>query len=126
MKLRTTVVLSTLSIALLILSCGGSSDAPQAGGSDAKGVSGEGIFAEKCSMCHDFKENKIGPALQGVATRWNNDTTRLKSFIRNSQAFIKTGDPYANELYAKWNQSVMPSFEALSPEELDAVTAYLQ
>lgn len=77
-------------------------------------------------MCHEFNEDKIGPALKGVSERWAGDTARLKAFIRNSQAVIKSGDPYANELYTKWNQSVMPPFEGLSPAELDALVHYLK
>jgi len=86
----------------------------------------EDLFAAKCSMCHDFKEDKIGPALAGVYGRWGNDKTKLKSFVRNSQQYIASGDPYAVALYKKWNESAMPSFTGLSEEELDLLIEYLQ
>lgn len=115
------------SAALFVLSCGssgnGESGVPVAA---APADLGATVFSEKCSMCHDFNADKIGPALKGVHTRWGGDTARLKAFIRNSQTLIKGGDTYANELYAKWNQSVMPPFEGLSPAELDALIQYLQ
>ena len=77
-------------------------------------------------MCHDFRQDKVGPALSGVSSRWNNDTEKMKQFIRNSGAVIKSGDPYAKSLYEKWNQSDMPSFPDLSNEDLDALVHYLQ
>lgn len=85
----------------------------------------EDLFSSKCSMCHAFNEDKIGPALAGVQQRWN-DKQKLKAFIRNSQAVIAGGDPYATALYAKWNQSAMPSFPELSEQELDELIEYLK
>jgi cytochrome c2 len=84
------------------------------------------LFASKCSMCHDFKEDKIGPSLAGVQQRWGNDKGKLKSFIRNSQQYIASGDPYAVALYKKWNESAMPSFTGISEEEMDLLIEYLQ
>lgn len=118
------LILPVFAVAITVLSCGGS------GNSDSGSTPAEdpaaAVFTQKCSMCHEFNEDKIGPALKGVSERWAGDTARLKAFIRNSQAVIKSGDPYANELYTKWNQSVMPPFEGLSPAELDALVHYLK
>jgi cytochrome c551/c552 len=86
----------------------------------------ENIFTEKCSMCHSINEDKIGPALAGTAARWGKDAEKLKAFIRNSQAYINTGDPYATALYEKWNRSNMPAFPNLTNKELDALVEYLQ
>lgn len=113
-----------LSFVLLALSCGDSGSDNAAGAVAAD--PGATIFSEKCSMCHEANTDKIGPALNGVAARWGGDTERLKAFIRNSQTVIKSGDTYANELYTKWNQSVMPPFEGLSPAEMDALVNYLK
>lgn len=116
-----------LSAAMFVLSCGSSgSSEPAAPATAAPADLGASVFSEKCSMCHDLNADKIGPALKGAATRWGGDTERLKAFIRNSQAVIKSGDSYAGQLYTKWNQSVMPPFEGLSPAELDALIQYLQ
>ncbi len=86
----------------------------------------ENIFNEKCSMCHSINEDKIGPALAGSSARWGKDAEKLKAFIKNSQAYINTGDPYATKLYEKWNRSNMPAFPNLTDKELDALVEYLQ
>jgi mono/diheme cytochrome c family protein len=86
----------------------------------------ENIFTEKCSICHSINEDKIGPALSGSSARWGNKPEKLKAFIRNSQAYINTGDPYATKLYEKWNRSNMPAFPNLTNKELDALVEYLQ
>lgn len=86
----------------------------------------ENIFTEKCSICHSINEDKIGPALAGTAARWGKDAEKLKAFIRNSQAYINTGDPYATKLYEKWNRSNMPAFPNLTDEELEALVVYIQ
>ncbi|MBL7711553.1 MAG: cytochrome c [Chitinophagaceae bacterium] len=95
-------------------------------GATASATRAEDLFAAKCGMCHDFKEDKIGPALAGVQQRWGNDKAKLKSFVRNAQEYIASGDPYAVALYQKWNESAMPSFTGLSEEELDLLIEYLQ
>lgn len=95
-------------------------------GATATGTKTEDLFAAKCGMCHAFKEDKIGPALAGVQQRWNNDPERLKDFIKNSRAVIKSGDPYAVALYEKWHQSEMPSFPDLQEDELNALVDYLK
>jgi mono/diheme cytochrome c family protein len=86
----------------------------------------ENIFKEKCSMCHNINEDKIGPALAGTWLRWGKDAEKLKAFIKNSQAYINTGDPYATKLYEKWNRSNMPAFPNLTDKELDALVEYVQ
>ena len=45
------------------------------------------------------------------------------TLVKNSSAYLKTGNPYANELFAKWNKSVMTA-QALSNEEIDVVIYY--
>jgi mono/diheme cytochrome c family protein len=84
---------------------------------------GKKLFKGQCASCHYPSEKKlIGPGLKGVKDRWSN-YDNLKSWIRNSQNFLKTGDSYATALYAEYNQSVMPSFD-LSDEEIDAILEY--
>lgn len=87
---------------------------------------GEEIFNAKCSMCHSLSEDKIGPALSGVQQRWSGDIPRLKSFIRDAQSMINSGDAYAAPLYEKWNKSNMPSFPNLTEQELNDLVVYLK
>ena len=107
----------------LLWACGNATEQSSTGNAADKTAD---LFASKCSICHGFNEDKIGPSLAGVQQRWGNDTQKLKSFIKNSQSVIASGDPYAVALYAKWNQSAMPSFPDLSEDELNALVEYLK
>lgn len=88
---------------------------------------GKKLFKNNCARCHakNMKTDATGPALGGVQERWENEEN-LYAWIRNSQAFIATGDPYASALFKQWNGSVMNSFEALTDEEIGSVLAYVQ
>jgi cytochrome c2 len=85
---------------------------------------GESIFKANCTACHAYDRQVIGPALKGVHDRWP-DKALLKKFILNSQAVIKSGDKYANELYAKYNNTVMSNHN-FTDAELDNLLAYLK
>lgn len=122
---RTHKIAASLAMLTISAACGNSAEMSSQGKDDPSSVA-ETVFAAKCAMCHDFKENRIGPALDGVHQRWDNDVTRLKAFIRNSQEVIQSGDPYAVALYEKWNKSAMPAFPGLTDAELEALVAYLK
>lgn len=84
------------------------------------------IFAANCASCHRLNEDATGPALSGAPARWNNDTARLKNFIRNWGTVTASGkDPRANELAAKWG-TMMTSFPALTDAELNALLDYMK
>ena len=85
------------------------------------------LFKNNCASCHakNMKVKMTGPALAGVEERWENDKGRLYSWIRNSQAFLATGDAYANGLYLEYNKSVMTAFPNLTDSELDNILSYI-
>lgn len=86
---------------------------------------GKVIFKANCARCHYITEQKmIGPGLQGVKDRWKEEAS-LHAWIRNSQDFLKTGDKYANELFAANANSVMPPFN-LKDEEISDILAYIE
>ncbi len=86
---------------------------------------GKTIFKANCARCHYVTDQKmIGPGLAGVKDRWS-DEANLHKWIKNSQEFLKTGDKYANDLFAQFNSSVMPSFN-LKDEEIADVLAYIE
>jgi mono/diheme cytochrome c family protein len=92
----------------------------------SRAAKGEAIFNSNCSSCHRKKEDATGPALYGVLGRWDNDTARLKNFIRNWGTVTASGkDPRANELAAKWN-AMMTSFPNLMDRELDDLIAFIE
>ncbi len=88
---------------------------------------GEALFKAKCASCHNknMKADMTGPALGGVLERWNGDTTKLYSYIRNWAVYTKTtNDPYAIEL-ENWDPSVMQVFPELTDEDIDAILSYI-
>ncbi len=86
---------------------------------------GQALFSSNCASCHAVYRDLTGPALAGVEDRWG-DKDRLYSWIRNNQAFLKTGDKYANELYVKWNKTPMNLFPNLTDPEIDAILTYIK
>ena len=67
-------------------------------------ANGQALFSSNCASCHAVHKDLTGPALAGVEERWG-DKERLYAWIRNNQAFLKTGDKYANELVCKVEQN---------------------
>ncbi|KAF0237165.1 MAG: quinolcytochrome c oxidoreductase pentaheme cytochrome [Chitinophagaceae bacterium] len=90
-----------------------------------KAQDGKALFSANCASCHAVHKKLTGPALAGVEERWP-DKTKLYSWIRNSAAFLKTGDAYANNLYKEYNGVAMNAFPTLKNEEIDAVLAYIK
>jgi len=90
---------------------------------------GESIFRANCASCHYVSSKRMtGPGLKGAVQRWEENASieKLYEWIRNSQAVIRAGDvPYANKLYAEYNNSVMTAF-ALTDAEIAAVLEYIQ
>jgi cytochrome c oxidase subunit 2 len=85
---------------------------------------GKKLFDANCVSCHAIKEQVVGPALKDVHKR--KDEAWLIKWIKNSQAVVKSGDAYAVELYNKYNQSVMTSFEGLSDVQVKSILAYVK
>jgi cytochrome c551/c552 len=83
---------------------------------------GEKIFRGNCASCHKPDRDMTGPAVAGSRARWEGRGD-IYAWIRNSQAVIRSGNPYAVELFNQWNRSVMTP-QALTDEEIDAVLYY--
>ena len=75
------------------------------------------IFSQRCSACHSFGRGaKVGPDLKGVTQR--RPLPWLLRFIRSSQTVIRSGDPVALELFARFKQQRMPDWADLSDGQL--------
>ena len=89
---------------------------------------GKVIFQNYCASCHNknMKDDLTGPALGGVAERWAAYPKEdLYAWINNSQALIASGHPKATELWNKWKPTVMNSFPALTPDDIESVLLYI-
>lgn len=86
---------------------------------------GKALFVNNCAVCHDLKQDKTGPKLEGALARWHNDTTKIKAFIKNSSAVIASGDEYATKLYHQWASTTMTQFPSLTDDELNKIIDYI-
>ncbi|MFB0903960.1 MAG: cytochrome c, partial [Nonlabens sp.] len=83
---------------------------------------GEALFKANCASCHKLYKKAVGPALFQVSERYDKDW--LYTWIKNSSAFIATGDAQAVAIYNEYNQSNMNAFPQLSNVDIDNILAY--
>ena len=88
----------------------------------AVNINGETLFKANCASCHKPNEKYVGPALQGVATRWESKEL-LYAFVRNSQEIISR-NAYAKKLYDEYNQSPMLPYPNLTDKDIDDILKY--
>ena len=86
-------------------------------------VAGKALFNANCAACHKLDKKATGPALRGVAEKYDKDW--LYKWIRNSQDLIKSGDATAVTLFAENNNAVMTAFPGLSDTDIDNMLAYM-
>src|SRR5690554_6453753 len=85
-------------------------------------AAGEALFKSNCAACHKMDSKAVGPALRGVADKFEKDW--LHNWIRNSQAMVVAGDPLAVKLFEENNKMIMTPFPALSDADIDNILAY--
>lgn len=95
-------------------------DAKSSGSGDA--AAGKALFNANCAACHKLDAKATGPALRGVANKY--DKAWLYKWINNSSAMIKSGDAKAVKIFEEYNKSVMTSFPQLSTTDIDNILAY--
>lgn len=97
-------------------------DAPVAETTTADAVAGKALFNSHCAACHKLDGKMTGPALRGIVE--TRDAKWLHSWIKDSQAMVKSGDPIAVKLFEEYNKSIMTSFPQLSDADIDNILAY--
>lgn len=93
--------------------------APASGGDAAKGKE---LFNTNCAACHNLDKKMTGPALRGVANKY--DKAWLYKWINNSSALIASGDAKAKKVFEENNKTVMTAFPQLSTTDIDNIIAY--
>ena len=95
---------------------------------DGDPVKGKSLFNANCAACHQLDKKMTGPALRNVEAMLSEteglDRVWLNSWIRNSSAMIKSGDAYANKIYAEYNGSAMTAFPQFYDEDINNILAY--
>ncbi|MCG8574768.1 MAG: cytochrome c [Flavobacteriales bacterium] len=101
--------------------------AQQKNGSSVETSEGKKLFDMNCASCHFPDKDMTGPALKGARERWieNSSEENFYAFIQNSQNVIKDGDSYANELFRRWNNTVMTPHN-VTKEEIDKIFDYVE
>lgn len=94
-------------------------------GNQLNAQDGKALFSANCASCHAVNKKLTGPALAGVEDRWP-EKKNLYAWIKNSAAFLKTGDAYANNMYNEYNKVAMNNFPGLSDADIDAILAYIK
>ncbi len=93
--------------------------APAMGGDP---VVGKELFNANCAACHKLDAKATGPALRGVANKY--EMSWLYKWIKNSSDLIKSGDPQAVKVFEEYNKAVMTAFPQLSEADIDNIIAY--
>ena len=87
-------------------------------------ANGETLFKANCASCHKPNEKYVGPALQGVVSRWESKEL-LYAFVRNSQEVISR-NAYAKKLYDEYKQSPMLPYPNLKDQDIDDILRYCE
>ncbi|WP_062056580.1 c-type cytochrome [Aquimarina longa] len=90
------------------------------GGDVAKG---EELFKSLCAACHKRYKKMTGPALFGVADKYEREW--IYSWVKNSAAMIASGDAQAIAIYEEYNKTAMNAFPQLSNVDIDDILAYV-
>ena len=83
---------------------------------------GKKLFNANCAACHKLNKKAVGPALKGVSAKYEREW--LYSWIKNSAAMIKDGDPQALAVWEEYNKVAMNAFPLLSNADIDNILAY--
>ncbi len=93
---------------------------------DAASISkGEALFKGNCTSCHRVHKKLVGPALANVYER-TPSIEWIIGFVKNSQKVIQSGDEYAVNLYAEYNNTQMTAFTGFSDQDIMSILGYIQ
>src|SRR5690606_22020705 len=104
-------------LAFLLITLGASAQVDQ-----AVYDQGEKLFKANCGSCHKPDKPMTGPAVAGARERWEGKGD-VHEWIKNSQAYIRSGNAYAKQVFEEHNKIVMPP-QAVSNEDIDAILYY--
>ncbi|MEW7293059.1 c-type cytochrome [Aquimarina sp. 2304DJ70-9] len=90
------------------------------GGDVAKG---EELFKSLCAACHKRYKKMTGPALFGVADKYEREW--IYSWVKNSAAMIASGDAQAVAIFEEYNKTAMNAFPQLTNTDIDDILAYV-
>src|SRR5882724_8477111 len=124
MKKKIFIITSAVLILLYFISCrsGNTPDTSSNATDSATIAMGEASFIQKCSGCHNFRQDGIGPQLGGITNEVSVDWIQL--FMMDPKKIIESGDERAQKLFKQFH-AVMPSFASNTTDETNGIIAFL-
>lgn len=118
------ITIAALPLLYLFFSCHSGSSSGQSSISTDSIIIAKGgsLFNQNCASCHNMNQNGIGPKLAGITNEVSVEW--LRHYILNPEKVIASGDERANKLFKEY-KALMPSFESLKENDLDALIAFL-
>jgi len=74
---------------------------------------GKGIFNEKCAVCHELDQKKVGPALRNITK--DRAPEYIMNLLLNTEA-MQQADPNVKALIKKYNDVVMVNPQLTQPK----------
>lgn len=109
----------TLSFSLSVFSQDAAPEATAGAGDPAKGKE---LFNTNCAACHKLDKKATGPALRGVADKY--DKEWIYKWVHNSAELIKAGDAQAVKVFEENGKVAMTAFPQLSTQDIDNILAF--
>lgn len=124
MKSGILISLVNILLILCLYSCkrGASSDKNLISSDTAIIAIGKNSFTKNCSGCHGFRQNGIGPRLDGITQDLTVDW--IHHFIKDPKQMIESGDERALVMFKKY-RTMMPLFSSMKDEEINAIIAFI-
>ncbi len=85
---------------------------------------GKTLFMTRCAACHNINKPMTGPALAGIDEKRSLDW--IISFVKSSQALVKSGDKDAVAVYEQFNRIPMPDHPDLTEENIKNIIDYIK
>src|SRR5258706_13814225 len=103
MKKKISIISFTVFISMYFISCksGNTPDASAITTDSATIAMGEASFIQKCSGCHNFRGDGIGPQLGGITTEVSGDW--IQHFIMDPKKIIESVHERTSESIIKFN-----------------------
>ena len=125
------IIYPLLLTSALLTACGDSGDQQSANEQpplEDVSQSGEVLFKQNCMQCHRINRRVLGPALNGVHQRWQNETDEMVAYIRNAPAYRQSDREFAS--YARALNKASPSAhmpeQPLTEKQVRSILDYLE
>ena len=89
---------------------------------EGNAANGEKLFKQNCAACHKLDKKLIGPALEGITEKREQDW--LIAWIKDSPGMINSGDKLAVQVFEENNKLPMTANPHLSDQDIIDILEY--